>query len=202
MFSFLFGKKKQSISPTKTIDKLRETLNMLEKREVFLEKEISSLKEQATKYLQDKNKTKALNSLKKSKLLEKELESISGQKLNLDIQISSLTQAVTNSETLNAMRIGKETLSALEIKNDPDKVADTIDEISDHMAKLDEITETISRPIKIMDEDELLDELNELSKQKEQDLESLPSSWPQVPMKEIKSKTDEELKELSDIMLI
>lgn len=202
MFSFLFGKKSTSPSPKQTIDKLRETLNMLEKRETFLEREITILRDTSKKYLQENLRTKALNNLKKAKLLEKELESINGQKFNLDIQISALTQAITNSETINAMKIGKNTLSVLETKNDPDKVSETIDDISEQIAKVDEISETMARPIRtVIDEDELLEELNQLSVQKceksNKDIEI--SDWPEVPQNKLTLKEYKEKKELEEL---
>jgi len=210
--NFLFGKKKPvSPLPSKAIDKLRETLEILEKRENFLEKQILTLKEQSIKYLNEKNKAKALYFLKKSKLLEKEVESIVGQKLNLETQISALTQAITNSETIQAMKIGRDTLTVLESKFDTNKVSDVMDDLSDNLSKVGEITEVMSRPIgSIVDDDDLLQELtsmsiqdNILSEPNLSDMNHIKKTnsliLPDVPAKK-NDLEDEELRKLETIM--
>ena len=52
----LFGSKKKSPSPKESIAKLRETLDMLEKREQFLQKKIEQQTNDAKKFMQQKNK--------------------------------------------------------------------------------------------------------------------------------------------------
>ena len=55
MFS-IFGKKKEVISPLKTIQDLRDILQTLETREELLNKRIISCKEDAKNALKEKNK--------------------------------------------------------------------------------------------------------------------------------------------------
>jgi charged multivesicular body protein 4 len=52
----LFGKKKVVATPKESIAKLRETLDMLEKREQFLQKKMDQQVQEAKKYMQQKNK--------------------------------------------------------------------------------------------------------------------------------------------------
>lgn len=52
----LFGKKKVTPTPRESIAKLRETLDMLEKREQFLQKKVDQQTQEAKKYMQQKNK--------------------------------------------------------------------------------------------------------------------------------------------------
>jgi charged multivesicular body protein 4 len=208
--NFLFGKKKPAPpAPSKAIDKLHETLVLLEKREAHLDKQIGILKEQAKKYVQEKNKPRALTTLKKSKLLEKEFNSIGGQKLNIEAQISALTQAITNSETMAAMRLGKDTLAGMESKVDPDKVAETMDNISESMARMEEVTDAMARPLgPVTDDDELLQELDSLSLQEEllrkPELPVICKEpelvLPSVPMEKKKEEEDLELRELQVLM--
>jgi charged multivesicular body protein 6 len=204
--NFLFGKKKPTPpQPTKAIDKLREALQLLERRGAHLGQQIDKSKEEAKKYLRENNKTRALNALKRSKLLEKELESIEGQKFNLEAQISALTQAITNSETMAAMRLGKDTLVGMEMKVDADKVAETMEDISESIAKMEEVTDAMARPLgPVTDEDDLLAELDGLSidqekpKEKPLSLPSVPSlpSLPSVP----EDEEDVQLRELQAVM--
>ena len=203
--NFLFGKKKPiPPQPSKAIDKLRETLQLLETREAHLEQQINTLKEDAKRYLREKNKPRALNALKKSKLLEKEFDSIEGQKFNLEAQISALTQAITNSETIAAMRLGKETLAGMESKVDADKVAETMEDISDSIAKMEEVTDVMARPIgTITDEDDLLAELNGLSIEQEKPEEKPEEkliSLPNVPTDTQEEDEDIELRKLHAVM--
>lgn len=205
--NFFFGKKKNiPPPPSKAIDKLKETLITLEKREAFLEEEIMNLKSQAKECVKNDNKQKAINFLKKVKLLEKEATSISGHKFNLEVQVSALTQAVTNSETINAMRLGRETLSGLDAKLDPDKVADVMDELTENLAKIDEVADAMARPIGIvLDDDALLQELEDLSLKehtisvpKVTELPNVPD-LPSVPLTKVPS-VDDELRELERVM--
>ena len=52
----LFGKKKTTPPPKESIAKLRETLDMLEKREQFLQKKIDGQTAEAKKFMAAKNK--------------------------------------------------------------------------------------------------------------------------------------------------
>jgi len=65
----LFGKKKTAPSPKESISKLRETVDMLEKREQFLQKKCDQQTAEAKKYMQQKNKRAALMCLKRKKNL-------------------------------------------------------------------------------------------------------------------------------------
>lgn len=52
----LFGKKKKAVPPKESIQKLRETLEMLEKREQFLQKKAEGQVAEAKKFMAQKNK--------------------------------------------------------------------------------------------------------------------------------------------------
>lgn len=203
----LFGKKKTNVTtPIQAIQILKDTLETMEKREAYLEKQIVLLTNDAKKAMSTKNKPKALHCLKKRKLLQKQLDSIFNTKLNLDTQIIALTQAVTNTDVIKSITIGKEVLK--NAKADPDKVADVMDELEETLAEVDEITDVMSRPIGQVDEDELLEELErELA---ETDLTekvvSLPStvlpSVPQKPVKKLEEPDERELQELKELVAL
>jgi charged multivesicular body protein 4 len=66
-----FGKKKQAPTPKESIAKLRETVEMLEKREQFLQKKCEQQVAQAKQFMQQKNKKGS--KLKKKNLLNLKL---------------------------------------------------------------------------------------------------------------------------------
>ena len=77
-FAKLFGGgKKKAPTPQEAIQKLRETEDMLTKKQEFMEKKIEQELASAKKH-GTKNKRAALNALKRKKRLEKQLEQIGG----------------------------------------------------------------------------------------------------------------------------
>ena len=149
-----------------------------------------------------------INFLKKSKILEKQLDNILNTKLNLETQIASLAQTISNSETIEAIRAGRDVLLASEKKLDPDKVSEMMDDIEETLAGVNEVSELISRPIGQSEDGEAL--LAEFEAELLGDALSEPTipvpvfSAPSVPSSSIKetkeNKEEKELKELEKIM--
>lgn len=192
----LFGKKKQQVvHPTQAISKLQETQTMLEKKECHLDKQITDFKHQATTFIKAGNKIRALYFMKKAKILEKQLQSTFNMKLNLETQIASLMQSITNIETISAIQIGKDAFNSLDKKMDPEKVADVMDDLAENMNKVEEVADVLGQPISsvVLDEDELLEELAEISIQDSFEIPKIP--------KIIKKKEDDE-KELRELELL
>lgn len=111
---YLFGKAKQSQSnPKDAIIKLRESLDMLEKREKYLETKITAelaiAKQNATKNkrgLMIDNCLAALMALKRKKAYEDQIQKISGSRLTIETQVMAIENANVNLETMNAMSAG------------------------------------------------------------------------------------------------
>ena len=199
MFSF-FGKKKEIISPVNVIQNMKLTLEMIEKKEKFLESNIEKFKNEARNILHT-NKPKAITLLKKAKMNEKQLLSLYGQKENLELQIFSIEQGVTNKNIISSMIEGKNIIEQLSKNMDIDNIGELMDEITETFQTSKEVTDAISRPIgELYDEDDLLKELEDESNV-DSDLEkSLQNIAPiNVPIKKITKKTDEE--ELNELML-
>jgi charged multivesicular body protein 4 len=198
----LFGRKKQDVKvqPNVVITDLGETVKMLEKREVYLDKQISMFRNQALTAVKAKNKPKALAHLKKAKMLEKQLESIFGMKFNIELQIGALAQSITGQEVYKALVKGKDALAKLDTQSDPDKVADVMDDLAETMSKVDEVSQVMSPPIgQLMDDDELTKELDNMM----MELEVSPEvQMPNIPTKtiNIRQKEEEELKALQLMM--
>ena len=108
----LFGKKKAAPAPklSDSINMLREAQNTLEKRERHLEKQVVVAREQAKEKLKAKDKRGAIHLLKRSKLIETQINQIYGKKANIDIQIMALESAASNKEIFEVMKAGKDAL--------------------------------------------------------------------------------------------
>lgn len=198
MFSF-FGKK-QEISPINVIQNMKFTLEMIEKKEKFLESNIEKFKNEARNILHT-NKPKAITLLKKAKMNEKQLLSLYGQKENLELQIFSIEQGVTNKNIISSMREGKNIIEQMSKNMDPDNIGELMDEITETFQTSKEVTDAISRPIgELYDEDDLLKELEDESTF-DSDLEKSLGNIAHInaPVKKITKKTDEE--ELNELML-
>ncbi|KAG0172177.1 ESCRT-III subunit protein snf7 [Apophysomyces sp. BC1034] len=183
--NLFFGKARSKTTAKDAIYKLRETLDMLEKRQAFeesrVEKELKIAKANATK-----NKRVAMMALKKKKALESSIERMNGARLTIETQMMAIENANVNLETMSAMRAGAEAMKNIHGSLDINKVDATMDDIRDQMDIANEISEAISRPVgEDFDEDDLAAELEELE-QEELDAKMLetPSpalSTPNVP---------------------
>jgi len=163
----LFEKKKQAPPPKESIAKLRETLDMLEKREQFLQKKMDKEVGEAKKYMQQKNKRAALMCLKRKKTYESQMEKIAGARMTIEQQVMTLEGANVSLEAMNAMKMGAQSMKSIHKDMNIDQVDDTMDEIREQMDIANEINEAISQPLggDVLDEDELLAELEDLEQE-------------------------------------
>ncbi|KAF4520303.1 hypothetical protein B566_EDAN004362 [Ephemera danica] len=172
----IFGGKKGDKPPTtgEAIQKLRETEEMLMKKQDFLEKkieqEIATAKKNGTK-----NKRAAIQALKRKKRYEKQLQQIDGTLSTIEMQREALEGANTNTAVLQTMKNAAEALKNAHQHMDVDQVHDMMDDIAEQQDVAKEISDAISNPIAFgqdVDEDELERELEELE-QEELDKELL-----------------------------
>jgi charged multivesicular body protein 4A/B len=163
----LFGKKKQAPvpapSPVETIAKLRDSLNILEKREDHITKKIDAALQEARLKSQKKDKNGALFALKRKKMYEAEVTKLQGARITLENQIMALESASVNIETFRAMKSGAAAMKQMRGDIDADKVDDIMDELQEEKDIQDAISEAITRPgQELFNDEELLDELAEL----------------------------------------
>lgn len=159
-----FGKKKKvdekPITTSSAIQKLKDTIALLEKREIHISKQIDELKNIAKECIKNKQKDKAMYHIKKYKMLEKERESLFGSKLNLETQCLVLSGAVIDTEIFNAMKLGRDAMQKSENRVEPEKVDELMDDIEENMASVREVAESLARPLgPSLDEDTLIEEL-------------------------------------------
>ncbi|XP_037923068.1 charged multivesicular body protein 4c isoform X2 [Hermetia illucens] len=202
-FGKMFGGKKE-VAPTtgEAIQKLRETENMLIKKQEFLEAKIQQELETAKKN-GTKNKRAAIQALKRKKRYEKQLQQIDGTLSTIEMQREALESANTNTAVLTTMKNAADALKAAHKNMDVDQVHDMMDDIAEQQDVAREISDAISNPVPFgqdMDEEELEKELEQLE-QEELDKNLLdiagPSKeeLPEVPTDEIKQKAKEKKKE-------
>jgi charged multivesicular body protein 6 len=204
MFFNIFGKKNikkedNLLSTTDAIFKLKETLSLQEKKEVFLEKTIEKMKNDAKECMKKNNKNKALSILKLCKTKEKHLNHLYGIKTNLENQIFALEQTINNEVVIKSIKHGKKALDKFKTEYDVDDTAELMDDINEHIVTSSEIGNVLSQSIgDSYDNDDLLKELEEEELLSE--MTKVPI-LPEIPNSKIKStvvETDEE-KELREL---
>uniref|UniRef100_A0A3Q3WZP1 Charged multivesicular body protein 4B n=1 Tax=Mola mola TaxID=94237 RepID=A0A3Q3WZP1_MOLML len=189
------------------IQRLRETEEMLTKKQDFLEKkidqELATAKKNGTR-----NKRAALQALKRKKRYEQQLSQIDGTLSTIEFQREALENANTNTEVLKNMGFAAKAMKNAHEKIGIDNVDDLMADIAEQQEVAQEISDAISRPFGAgvdYDEDELLAELEEME-QEELDkdllevegpatvpLPSVPStSLPSRPAKKKEEEEDED----------
>ncbi|XP_038152644.1 charged multivesicular body protein 4b [Cyprinodon tularosa] len=214
LFGKIFGsnsKGGKGPTPQEAVQKLRDTEEMLAKKQEFLEKKIEhellTAKKNGTK-----NKRAALQALKRKKRYEKQLAQIDGTLSTIEFQREALENANTNTEVLKNMGFAAKAMKAAHENMDIDKVDDLMAEITEQQEVSQEIADAISRPVGFgeeFDEDELIAELEELE-QEELDknlleiegtedvpLPSVPST--SLPTKPAKKKVEEDEDDMADL---
>lgn len=208
MFAKLFGGGKGDKAPTtgEAIQKLRDTEEMLIKKQDFLEKkidqEINIARQNGTK-----NKRVALQALKRKKRYEKQLQQIDGTLSTIEMQREALESANTNTNVLQTMNEAAKALKAAHQHMDVDKVHDMMDDIAEQQEVAKEISEAISNPVAFgqdVEEDELLAELEELEQEvldeklletggvTADELPDVPVAAPAQPARKTKAQEDED----------
>lgn len=203
------GKGGKAPTPQEAIQRLRETEEMLAKKQDFLEKkieqELMTAKKNGTK-----NKRAALQALKRKKRYEKQLAQIDGTLSTIEFQREALENANTNTEVLKNMGFAAKAMKAAHENMDIDKVDDLMAEITEQQEVAQEISDVISRPVGFgedYDEDELMAELEELEQEEldknlleiggTENLPSVPST--SLPSKPAKKKVEEDEDEMADL---
>ncbi|XP_021765386.1 vacuolar protein sorting-associated protein 32 homolog 2-like [Chenopodium quinoa] len=169
MFSRLFGAKSREAANTEstlsTLEKLDETLKMLEKKEQVLMKRAAAEVEKAKEFTRAKNKRAAIQCLKRKRLYEQQVEQVGNFQLRIHDQIIMLDSAKATTETVAALRSGASAMKAMQKATNIDDVDKTMDEINEQTDNLRQIQEALASPIggvADFDEDELEAELEEL----------------------------------------
>ena len=118
MHGKLFGSKKveKKINPNDTIQQMRGMVTTLDKREAHLNKKVQICLNNAKEKSKKSDKKGALFELKKKKMLEGQIDKIQGQKLNLEVQIMSLEDAIQNKNTLQVKKFNPSSIDHIKIR--------------------------------------------------------------------------------------
>ncbi|KAJ9195227.1 hypothetical protein DTO166G4_4832 [Paecilomyces variotii] len=157
---------KRKDAPKNAILLLREQLDMLQKREKYLESQMADQEAIARENI-SKNKNAAKTALRRKKVHEKNLEQTSAQIAQLEQQIYSIEAANINQETLNAMKQAGAAMAQIHGNLTIDKVDETMDALREQHQLSQEIASAITNnPLgEQPDEDELEAELEGLEQE-------------------------------------
>jgi len=162
--SYFSGKRDPKPAARDAIVSLRQQLIMLEKKEKHLNDQIEGERTKAKENVL-KNKPAAAQALKRVKMHEQDLGRISGQRMQLEIQINTIESANLNAETMLAMKKGAEALKAIHGNTNIEQVDATMEAIHEQRAIATEISDAISSPMGAgleYDEDELAAQLESM----------------------------------------
>ncbi|KAF9226490.1 Snf7-domain-containing protein [Gyrodon lividus] len=162
--SFFGGRRDPKQAARDAIVSLRQQLQMIEKKEDYLQKKIDEdLKKARANAVS--NKAMATQALRRKKQSEAEMERLSGQRLQLEVQINTLESANLNLETMQAMKKASDVLAHIHGNMKMDDVDATMSRIAEQREIANEIAEAISGPTDQLDDDELREELAEMEQQ-------------------------------------
>ncbi|KAL9662997.1 hypothetical protein QQ045_027834 [Rhodiola kirilowii] len=184
MFSRIFGKPKPEANALSSLDKLNETLEMLEKKERVLLKKAAAEVERAKEFTKAKNKRAAIQCLKRKRLYEQKVEQLGNFQLRIHDQMIMLEGAKATTETVDALRTGAAAMKAMQKATNIEDVDKTMDEINEQTENMKQVMEALSTPIGAaadFDEDELEAELEELESAELEEQLLQPSNPVPVP---------------------
>ncbi|KAH7930100.1 vacuolar-sorting protein SNF7 [Leucogyrophana mollusca] len=163
--TYLTGRRDPKQSARDAIVGLRQQLQMIEKKEDYLQKKIDEELKKA-KANAVSNKSVATQALRRKKATETELDRLGGQRLQLESQINTLESANLNAETMAAMKKASDALAVIHKYADVTKVDETMQRIQEQRDIANEIADAISGPLTSeLDEDDLKAELAELEQE-------------------------------------
>ncbi|XXG86012.1 hypothetical protein AAC387_Pa11g1004 [Persea americana] len=199
----LTKKKKAPPSAISTLDKLNETLEMLEKKEHLLQKKISVEIERAKKFTQSKNKKAAIQCLKKKKLFEAQIEQLANFQLRVHDQMIMLEGVKATTDTVDALKTGASAIKSIQFSLSVDDIDKTMEEVNEHTESMKQIQDALAAPVGAaadIDEDELEAELEELEGEElEEQLLQPPSSTHEMPLPYESRPEKENLQPNSDV---
>ncbi|KAM8822972.1 charged multivesicular body protein 4c [Spinachia spinachia] len=174
-------------SAQEAIHKLRETEEMLTKKQDYLEKKIEQ-ELMIAKKNGTKNKRAALQALKRKKRLEQQLTQIDGTLSTIEFQREALENSHTNTEVLKNMGFAANAMKKVHDNMDIGKIDDLMEDITEQQDVAREISEAISGPFgETFDEDELMAELAELEQEDLEDNMKSMGGLPSVPSSKLPS---------------
>ncbi|KAJ8593300.1 Snf7-domain-containing protein [Rhizopogon salebrosus TDB-379] len=164
IMSYFGGRRDTKQAARDAIVGLRQQLQMIEKKEEYLQRKIDDELKKA-KANAVSNKAVATQALRRKKASEADMDRLAGQRLQLELQINTLESANMNAETMAAMKKASDVLASIHGNMNIDKVDATMSKITEQREIANEIADAISVPLGEADEDELKAELADLEQE-------------------------------------
>jgi len=181
MSYFGAGRKDPKETARDAIVGLRQQLQMIEKKEEYLQKKIDEEVKKAKANVVS-NKAAATAALKRKKMTEQELDRLAGSRLQLEMQVNTLESANLNATTMAAMKKASDALKVIHGNLTIDKVDATMNAMNEQRELATEIADSLANPLNAgieIDEDDLAAELEELQ---ESELNSRLNEADHVPV--------------------
>lgn len=174
----------------------RNRIQLLEKKEEYITQKISTETDKAKKFLEAKDRRRATMCLKQKKLLEAQVENISGQRFNLEQQIMTLETAAFNAGTIGVVADAQAELKNIHGDLTVEKVDDVMADMQEGMDQQQEISEALGQQVMggaLIDETDLEAELagleTEMKQDKLTDAPAVPNARPLAPLAAASSQT-------------
>ncbi|KAI9001388.1 Snf7-domain-containing protein [Trametes punicea] len=178
IMSYFGGRRDPKQSSRDAIVTIRQQLQMIEKKEEYLQKKIEEeVKKARANAVSNKAgeppassrfppyRASATNALRRKKVTEQELERLQNTRFQLEMQVNVLESASFNAENIAAMKKASTALKDIHGKLTIDKVDQTMAEIQEQTQLANEVSNAISSNTFVdveIDEDELKQELADL----------------------------------------
>jgi len=175
IFENLFNKKQKDneekdkeTNNLKIINELRENIDLIEKRNLFIEKHKDKLIIEAKAKLNNNDKKGALLILNKKKKIEEEINKNQGSQLLLENQLSNLESANLNKHIINSLSKSNKAIHNLNKDLNVDNIEELMDDIQEEQDNYNTIQSIMEQPLQqIYEDDDLNKELEELAEIKQ-----------------------------------
>jgi charged multivesicular body protein 4A/B len=190
------GEKDKETNNLKIINELRENIDLIEKRNLFIEKHKDKLIIEAKAKLNNNDKKGALLILNKKKKIEEEINKNQGSQLLLENQLSNLESANLNKHIINSLSKSNKAIHSLNKDLNVDTIEELMDDIQEEQDNYNTIQSIMEQPLQqIYEDDDLNKELEELAEIKQiEQFTKIENSEELKVLKEL-----EELEELEQI---
>jgi hypothetical protein len=162
LFGFKKNEKREDIRPRilETIKLLSDTIETQQKRKIHLERQSDSLEADIKRLLQQNKKDVAMMTLKKRKMIQKQVSLIGDSIFNLELQKMNLENNSIQKASIDAFKQASSVLRDSAV--DVEEVERVMDDLQDENDRQQEISEALARPLISIDVD---DELAEMERQ-------------------------------------
>ncbi|KAI0729327.1 Snf7-domain-containing protein [Fomitopsis betulina] len=143
IMGYFSGRRDPKQSSRDAIVTLRQQLQLIDKKEEYLQKKIEEEMKKARANAVT-NKPAATAALRRKKATEQELDRLQGTRFQLEMQVNTLESASFNAETMGAMKKASTALKDIHGKLTIDKVDTTMADIQEQTQLANEVSEAIS----------------------------------------------------------